>query len=440
MNSREAAFRVLVNFEKSNNRLEEITNELFKSHNFSSKEKKSIYNLVFGVIRHLSLIDWKVGLLFKGNYKHTLNKFKVVLRLAIYEIDFLDFVPSFATVNEYVNLAKSKLEKRNVAVVNGILRTYLREKGRYKPEKKFKFKKTQLSVKYSFPEWMIEKFMNVVDETGVEDLCAALNNRPDFDIRINTNKIQITDFKKLIEDNQISYEISEYFPLTIKITDVQKIIELNLFKEGYCSIQDESALLISELLDIKEGDRILDACAAPGGKFTAILAKDIEYVNLVGTEINQKRLNIIQQNCNRLNYDNYYLIQSDITFPPFKQKFDKILVDAPCSGLGTIQKNPDIKWRRTQNEIQDFQKLQMDILSSVSKHVKQNGIIIYSTCTINREENEDVVEGFLENNNNFSIIPPDKSFKKFIKNENFLRTFPHIHKMDGSFATILKRN
>jgi len=361
------------------------------------------------------------------------------MRLAVFEIDFLEFIPSFATVNEYVNLSKRKLDKRNSAVVNGILRTYLREKGKYNPEKKFKFKDTQLSVKYSFPEWMIKKWISWFGEEDTEKLCQSFNERPEFDLRINTSKISVGEFIEILDKNQIKFLKSEYFSTIIKITDVQKISQLKFFEEGLCSIQDESAYLVAEFLNIQKGDTVLDACVAPGGKFTALLEKNISDITLVGSDIYKDRLNVVQQNCRRLGFEKYVLMQSDSIYPPFNQKFDKILIDAPCSGLGTIQKNPDIKWRRTQEEIEKFQKLQIDILNSASKIIKQNGNIVYSTCTINREENEDVIESFLEENENFILISPDKSFKKFNKNENFLRTFPHIHKMDGSFAAILKR-
>lgn len=438
MNARQASFKILLKFEESNNRLEDLINDVFIKTNISPKEKKFIYNLSSGVIRHLSLIDWKIGLLFKGNYKKSLNKFKIIIRLAIYEIDYLDFIPSFATVNEYVNLAKSKLDMRNSSVVNGILRTYLREKGKYNPEKKFKYKETQISVKYSFPEWIIKKWIKWFGEEETEKLCQSFNERPEFDLRINTTKIAIEEFIKVLESNQVNFTKSEYFPAIIKITDVQKINQLKLFEKGLCSIQDESAYLITELMNIQKGDTILDACVAPGGKFTALMEKDIEDVTLIGNDIYKDRLAVVRQNCRRLGFEKFLVLQSDSILPPFSQKFDKIIIDAPCSGLGTIQKNPDIKWRRTQSEIENFQKLQSELLSSVSKLVKQDGIIIYSTCTINREENEDVVERFLEKNENYSLLTPDKSFKRFIKKENFLRTFPHIHKMDGSFAAILK--
>ena len=438
MNAREASFNILLKFEDTNKRLEDLINDAFSRGDFSPKDKKSIYNLSSGVVRHLSLIDWKIGLLFKGNYRKSLNKFKVIVRLAIYEIDFLDFIPTFATVNEYVNLAKSKLDKRSSAVVNGILRTYLRERGKFNPEKKFKFKETQLSVKYSIPEWMIKSWISLLGENETEALCQSFNMRPNFDLRINITKIKVNEFKEILDNNQIKYENSEYFSSIVKISDVQKIIQLNLFDKGYCSIQDESAFMITELLDLEDNDFILDACVAPGGKFTALLEKNIRNVTLVGSEINYERLKIVKKNCNRLDFNNYYLLQSDAIYPALKKKFDKIIIDAPCSGLGTIQKNPDIKWRRTQNEIEDFQKLQLQILDSSSKYVKQNGLLVYSTCTINREENEDVVEKFLLKNKDYSLIPPKNSLKKFIVNKNFLRTFPHMHQMDGSFAAIFK--
>jgi 16S rRNA (cytosine967-C5)-methyltransferase len=440
MNAREASFKILLKFEESKNRLEELINVELKRANINPKEKKFIYNLSSGVIRHLTLIDWKIGLLFKGNYKKSLNKFKVIIRLAIYEIDYLDFIPSFATVNEYVNLAKSKLDKRNSAVVNGILRTYLREKEKYNPEKKFKYKETQLSVKYSFPEWIIKNWIDLLGDKETEKLCKSLNERPEFDVRINTNKIEVQEFQKILDRNKINYKNSEYFSSIIKVTDVQKISQLKFFEKGFCSIQDESAYLVTEILNLQKEDIVLDACAAPGGKLTAIMEKNIENITLVGTEINNQRISIIKKNCSRLGFDSYFLLQSDAISPALKIKFDKILIDAPCSGLGTIQKNPDIKWRRKENEIIEFQKLQLRILNSLSEFVKQNGLLIYSTCTVNREENEDVIKKFLIDNKSFVIIPPKDSYKNFTVNKNFMRTYPHIHKMDGSFAAILKRS
>lgn len=439
MTPREISYKILLNFEESNKKLEDIINRTFKSVDISPKDKKSIYNTCSGIIRNLSLLDWKIGMLFKGNYNKSLKKFKVIMRLALFEIDYLDFIPSFATVNEYVSLTKRMLDKRNSSIVNGILRTYLREQGKFKPEKKFKFKETQISVKYSFPEWMIKNWITSFGEEETEKLCRAFNQRPEFDVRINTTKIKTDEFIRILEDNKITFTKSEYFPHILKITDVQKLHSLQLFERGLCSIQDESAFLATELLEIRKGDMILDACVAPGGKFTAILERGIADINLTGCDIFYDRLMLTKQNCQRLGFEKYSIIQSDAFSLPFKKEFNKIVVDAPCSGMGTFQKSPDIKWRRKQAEIFEFQKLQIGILKAVSKLVKLNGIIIYGTCTINIEENEQVVENFLKENNSFILLQPKKILDQFKTERNFLRTFPHIHKMDGSFAAILKR-
>ena len=217
MNGREAAFYILLNFERTKDRLEDLIGMQFEKVSLNPKERKFAYNLSSGVVRNLSLFDWKIGALYKGNYKKALNKFKVILRLALYEIDFLDFIPQFATVNEYVNLSKVKLEKRDSAVVNGILRTYLREKSKYNPEKKFKFADTQISVKYSFPEWLIKRWFKIFGEDTTRDLCKAFNIRPEFDIRVNLQKISVGEFEKILEKNEISFAKSQLFTEIFKI-------------------------------------------------------------------------------------------------------------------------------------------------------------------------------------------------------------------------------
>jgi len=441
MNGREAAFYILLNFEKTKDRLENLIGDQFEKVSLNPKERKFTYNLCSGVVRNLSLFDWKISALYKGNYKKALIKFKVILRLALYELDFLDYIPEFATVNEYVNLSKMKLSKREAAVVNGILRTYLREKSKYNPEKKFKFADTQISVKYSFPEWLVKRWFNIFGEDTTRELCKAFNKRPEFDIRINLQKTSVDEFEKILEKNDIKFRKSQLFDEVFKITDMQKLIRLKLLEKGYCSVQDESALLVKELMQLKDGEIVLDACAAPGGKFTAILETGIKLKGLYGMEINHDRILKLKENCKRLEFDTYNLISGDAINPPFGILFDKILIDAPCSGFGTIQKNPDIKWRRTLDELKEFSNLQYQILESLSEIVKPGGIIVYSTCTIDPIENENVIAKFLDKyKNNFNIFPPYKSFASFTDKNNYVHILPHKHDMDGSFVVILKKN
>lgn len=441
MNARESAFHILLIFEKTSQHLDGLIEHQLTAGSLSARERKFVHHLVSGVVRNKSLFDWKINSLYKGNYKKVLDKFKILLRLAFYELDFLDYIPPHATVNEYVNIAKKKLPAANVSTVNGILRTYLREGKYLKPEKKFKYADTQLAIKYSFPEWLIKRWLGFWGLDFVTALCESFNKRPVFDVRINEQKISEEEFKQLLINEKIHFTDSAHFKHVVKVTDIQNLRKSGLLKNGFCSIQDESGLFATNLLSIPEtGDRILDACSAPGGKYTALWEKYSNSTSIIGVEINGQRILKIRENCERLGAPNPVIIQADTRYMPFNIEFDQILVDAPCSGTGTIQKHPDIKWRRTLEEILSFQKLQLAILNNVSEYLKTDGILVYCTCTIDPAENEAVIEQFLERNSEkFEVIPPPAEFDDFCTDSKYIRTFPHQHDMEGTFAVKLRR-
>jgi 16S rRNA (cytosine967-C5)-methyltransferase len=441
MTARETAFKILLKFEQTRQHLDFLIDTSLQDGQLSARERKFSSNLVSGVIRHLTLFDWKIATLYKGNYKKALIKFKIILRLCLYEIDFLDFIPPHATVNEYVNMAKKQLPKAYVSTVNAIIRTYLREGKSLEPGKKFKYDDTILAIRYSFPEWLVKRWLGTWNKEFVEKMCQSFNNRPVFDIRVNTCKINSEDFKQKLIDHNIDYSQSTYFSNMFKITDVQKIRQLKWLENGYCSIQDESGYIVTSLLDpLSERDRILDACAAPGSKYTAIQEKYSDKISLYALEINNRRLRIVKKNCQRLGFSDTLLVNGDSNFPPIKKNFDQILIDAPCSGFGTIQKHPDIKWRRNMEEILDFQKLQLSILKNLSDFLKPNGILIYSTCTIDPSENEIVIEEFLKmQRGKFKVLSPPPFLNEFLTETGFIRTFPHLHEMEGSFAAKLQK-
>jgi len=441
MTARETAFKIILRFEQTRQHLDYLIDTTLKGDALSGKERKFVSNLVSGVIRHWTLLDWKIATLYTGNYKKSLTKFKIILQLALYEIDFLDFIPPHATVNEYVNLAKKRLPKALVSTVNAIIRTYLREGKGLKPEKKFKYNDTILAIRYSFPEWLIKRWLGNWDVDFVSKMCQAFNNRPTFDIRVNEKKISREEFKSKLFTSQIDFTESEYFPQVFKISNIQKIRQTKLLHDGFCTVQDESGMIVTDLLDpIKPGDWILDACVAPGGKYTGLFEKYLKEINVFGLEISQNRLKIVKDNCHRLGISDQLLINGDAVNLPFREKFDQILIDVPCSGLGTIQKHPDIKWRRSLEEIINFQQLQLEILTNTSQYLKSGGYLIYSTCTIDPSENEMVIDEFMrEQNETFRIVPPPAKFKLYTTEQDYIRTFPHIHDMEGSFAVKLQK-
>ena len=242
MSARETAFKILLDFETSKERLENLISIRIQHQALNHREVKFVYNLCSGVVRNLMLFDWKLATLFKGDYKKSLNKFKNILRLALYELDFLDFIPPHATLNEYVNLAKMKLDNRYGATINALLRNYLRVGKGLDPAKKFKYFDTRISIQYSFPEWLIKRWIKLWGEHETLALCQSLNDRPTFDLRINQNRITTADFIKILEQHKIHFLPSEYYEHVIKVIDIQSINKLGLFKHGYCSVQDESAL------------------------------------------------------------------------------------------------------------------------------------------------------------------------------------------------------
>jgi len=442
MNAREIAYYILFHFEQEKGKLHElISNSLTATeYDLRDGEKKYISHLCSGVVRNLSLIDWKLSGLYDGDYKRMLNKIKSLLRLALYELDYMDFIPPHATVNEVTTLARKKINSRAAAQVNGILRTYLREKGRFDPERKFKYIETQLAVKYSFPEWMIKRWINLWGEEETRQLCAAFNERPYFDLRINLSRVTSDDFIQILNRNNIEFRPSAVFPQVVKVYDLLKITKLKLFEQGLCSVQDESSLLVLELLQLDFKGWIVDVCAAPGGKLTAILEREKSGLKVIGLDRDLRRLNRLQENCQRLGLQNYNLLQNDATVPAFRTEFEQILIDAPCSGLGSIQKHPDIKWRRSWSEILEFQELQLKILQAQAKLIKTGGFIVYSTCTIEPAENEGVVEKFLElHKDRFEIDRLPERLRLFSRDNTYLRTFPHHHQMDGSFAVRLRK-
>ena len=323
MDARELAYLILLNFEKNLQRLQPLIESQLDKYNLNEKNRKFVYNLVSGVVRNLSLFDWKLSRFFKGNYKKSTYRFKNILRLALYEIDDLDFIPPFATVNEYVNLAKKKLGKNLASTVNGVLRTYLREGKSLSPKKRFKYKDTQIAIEHSFPEWIIKRWIGIWGEDETFKLCAEFNKRPIFDLRVNQQKIGVEEFSSKLAEYNISFDQSAYFNTFFKVVDIQKIIKLKFFEKGYCSVQDESGLILSELIAPKEGDVILDACSAPGSKYTSILEKN-KSVSLIGMDINTERLKKLKLNCNRLGFKDSRLINGDAIHPPCKAAFSKI--------------------------------------------------------------------------------------------------------------------
>ncbi len=438
VSAREAAYGIVFKFEQEKARLDSLLADGLNGLENDNRDRRFARNLSSGVIRHLLYLDWISQQLYSGKFKKMLGKTKVLLRLALYEIIFMDAVPARASLNEYVNLAKKKLGFKTSQMVNGILRSYLRQKEKLQPRELINDPLERISVLYSFPIWMVKRWEKYWGLEETERLCRALNKPPRFDLQINTVLISSADFKNKLRQENIAFTESRYFENMLTVEDFHEVLKNGWLEQGLCSVQDESAAIPVQVLDPQNTDLVLDVCAAPGGKFLQLLQKKPRMA--VAADIDLQRLKRVKENVTRLKLAGGYFVCADGRHLPFKARFTKILLDAPCSGLGVIRKHPDIKWRRQPEESASFSILQQEILSSAVALLSTDGQMTYSTCTIDETENENSVVAFLKGNSDtVSVIPPEEKFHSFERG-HFLRTFPQNHDTDGSFCALFQKN
>jgi 16S rRNA (cytosine967-C5)-methyltransferase len=430
---------ILYRFEKSKTRLDQLFFENQELTQIDKWQYRFVKNVVSGVVRHLLYLDWAAAAFYRGRYKKIQHMMKSVFRASLYEIIFMKTVPDYAAVNEYVHLTQKKIGTPQSKAVNATLRAYLRNP-HYPASKLKKLDIPEwLSVQYSFPLWLVKRWLEIWGAEETEELLKSMNETPIFEARINLSKIKIEDFWNRAKDNEIQLKQSVLSPQIVKVEKTQNILNSDLIKEGFCSIQDESAYSVVNSMNIEKNDLILDMCAAPGGKYTQILERQKAKL-AVAVDVDLNRLKKVKQNIKRLQLDGGQLVCCDAKYLPFKIKFSKILLDAPCSGLGVISKHPDIKWRRTLPEITAFSQLQQQLLENGSQYLASNGKIYYSTCTIDTLENEEVIKRFIENNPKFRQAKLNNPRQSALTGSSY-RFYPHKDKTDGGFLAVLeKRN
>jgi len=405
---------------------------------FNEEDRGLVTEVVNGTLRWQYRLDWILSQLYVGEYQNLISDVKNNLRSSLYQLIYLDKIPAYAVLNEAVEIAKNKFNQKTANLVNAILRNYLRQ------EKKLEYLEMQLdvldrlAVKNSHPNWLIQRWIEYWGIDEVELLCEANNRRPRISIRLNRFSAQIDSFFSVLEENSIPYEIHPDFPDFVWIDDFSEFRKLDFLKKGWVSVQDISTGLPVYLLDPQKGEVILDMCSAPGGKAGYIAEKMENEGLLVAMERHYSRAKFLRDNLNRLGIKNFHVISGDSLNLPSKIQFDKILIDAPCSGFGVLNKRVDLKWKRTLQDVENMKNLQSAMLSTAANVLKPNGIIVYSTCTIEYLENEVVVENFLSEHLNFKL----DSLRQFVPEhylwtKYYLRTFPHRHHCDGSFAVRL---
>ncbi len=440
--AREIALKALYKIEKEDAYSNIALNQVLKENkNIDERDVGLISELVYGTI------TWKLTLdeIIKKYSNIKLKKISVwilnILRMGIYQIIFLDKIPKSAAVNESVNLAKRYGHKSSSNFVNAILRKV--SVNDYKELEEIKDDKERISKTTSMPMWIIEELLKQKDIKEVEEICKNSNLKPNTTIRINKLKTNKKELEEKLGKRKIKYlegSLEDFFVLK----KVKNIENIDLFKEGFFTVQDEGAGLIVDVLAPKEDECILDACSSPGGKTTYIAEKMKNKGKIEAWDIHEHRIKLVQNAAKRLGINIIQAKTQDAT--EFNQdlvgKFDKILLDVPCLGLGVIKRKPDIKWKRKKEDIEEITKIQKAILDNCSKYLKKNGELVYSTCSILKEENEDIIERFLKENLDFKICKEnEKNYENIVifgEKDKYINIYPS-NENDGFFICKLRK-
>ena len=423
-----------------------LTDSFKKYRHLSSLDRAFLTELTYGVFRRRQTLDWVLIRFSKVPFEKIESTVLNILRVGLYQILFLTRTPVSAAVNESVEMAKAIRGQGGAGFVNGILRSVVRQKEEIVFPKMEEDPVLHLSVGQSYPLWLVQRWMK---EVGVEEtlkLCIANNQIAPLTLRTNILKTDREHLVRRLIEKGLNPRPTTHSGEGVILDNSPPTSELPFLREGNYVIQDEASQMVTLILDPKPGERILDACAAPGGKTTHIAQRMANKGEIVAVDLTQEKLRLLRELCRTLGVNIVKTVKGDASRPLLaleNQAFDRILADVPCSGFGTLRRNPDLKWRKGEEDIRRLSLVQASILGNLSQYLKKGGILVYSTCTIFHEENEDIVEAFLKSHVNFELddltrVVSEKN-RRFVQN-GYFKTFPQGNGMDGFFVARLRKS
>lgn len=438
VNARYAAFLCLQSIYLKQDYTDIALNRVLNQTDLGQQERGLTTELVYGIVRHQRTLDALVAQFGTKQAHQQPPKLRILLHLGLYQLRYLDHIPPSAAVNTSVELAKTQGLKKLSGVVNGILRQYIRLAAARDPLNLPDHLVQRLGVLYSFPDWIIANWLEQFGETETEQLCAWFNQSPQLHLRVNPLQATVEKVQTAFAAKGIPVEPMLGLPQGLRLLNSPgKISELPGYHEGWWTVQDGSAQLVSHILDPQPGETIIDACAAPGGKTTHIAELMGDQGRVWGRDRASKRLKKVRENAQRLRLT---CIQTQATdsrsYSQSQGAADRVLLDAPCSGLGTLHKRPDLRWRQTLDNTRELSQLQRELLEQVANWVKPNGILVYATCTLNPVENEQVVQSFLDSHPQWQLSTPQTALATA---PGWLKILPHHHHLDGFFIAYLSR-
>jgi 16S rRNA (cytosine967-C5)-methyltransferase len=450
-NPRAVALKVLIRWEKGKPLLDEVLSQvLTKSVLPDERDRALVGELVNGVVRHLYYIDFVIQRFSKEPLEKMDAEVRNILRLGTYQLLYTRMPERVALAESLKILSHRKRGSWIKGLVNAILHRILEAKKEL-PEPPDFNEVYYLSVKYSFPEWLVKRWLKRFGREETEKLLFASNERPPLVIRVNPLKVSRDNLLTYFQKEEVPHaEACPYSPYGIVLKDFRgKVTELKPYHFGWISVQDSASQLVTLLLNPRPGERVLDACAGVGGKTTHMAELMENKGSIWAFDLYPWRLEKLKENFERLGLKPPKVFQGDVVEELAKAGaplFDRILIDAPCTGTGVIRKHPDIKWARSEEDFLKIPERQLRLLNGLVPFLKKGGVMVYATCSLEPEENEEVIEKFLKAHPEFEIEDPRKVLLKYSTEKineliegPFLKTYPHRQGLDGFFAVRLRK-
>ena len=445
---RAAALAILDRWEKSDATLDAVLDAAADRLSGFSRRDRALFNqLVYGVLRWRLRLDAILNAYADRPLKKIHPSILTILRLGLFQIQFMDRIPPSAAVNTAVNLVRTTPLAKAAGFVNALLRNVLRDPDRFHLPDAGRSPVDHLAIAKSIPHWLAARWVARLGYPDSERLCDAINTIPPVSLRCNRLKNSRDELVGALAGEADGIQIMDSVADGVNLWRPRvPIVQMKAFTEGRFAVQDGAAQLISELVAPRPGETVLDACAGLGGKTTHLAQIMNNQGRIVAMDTVLKKLSSLENEAQRLGVSIVRTQQTDLNRPPdapTRPCFDRILLDAPCSGLGVLRRNPDAKWSTRHKDIARLTRRQARFLDHLAPQVKKNGILVFAVCSMEPEENEILIKRFLKKHANFAISagqsPAAKRVDPFLGVDGFFRTAPHRHHLDGFFAARLRR-
>lgn len=434
LSERSVSIEILLGFDREKTLDYSLANEL------EPRERAQVREYVQNILRKRSYIDFLIDHFSSVGVDEMKPELKNILRLAIYDMLFMDSTPDYAAINEAVEIAKYMLGSKTGDLVNAILRNLQREIDNL-PKPVYKDRNKLVATTFSHPEWLVARWRKRFGEREAFQLMQANNSRPTYYVRVNTLRTKVENFELRMEKMGVKFEASNWVPNFYKVDSVQPFIEKGLLSKGLCSVQDVAAGLAPFVLDPQPGEKIYDLCAAPGTKSIMLADLTDGESEITSVDISSERLEMLAESALNYGAENIKIRRGDVLELSLPLA-DAVLLDAPCTGTGVLSKRADLRWRRDEEGLAKAVELQEQLLEEAANMVKVGGRLVYSTCSLEPEENWEQIQKLLDKmDDNFELQPLEDFIPEelLIEDGKAYQTFPHKHGCDGHFGVLLKR-